>query len=56
MEFFFSKFPVRTSLPLLVHSNQHLITYYEFLQPLVKLYNRVIIIIVDCYLPCIMIM
>ena len=36
---------------LLVHSNQHLIVYYEFLQSLVRLCNRLIIIMVECYMP-----
>jgi len=41
--------------PLWVHSNQHLVTYCEFLQPLVRLCSRLIVIIDDCHLPCIMI-
>jgi len=33
--------------PLWVHSNQHLIAYYKFLQPLVRLCSRLIIIIFE---------
>jgi len=34
---------------LWVHSNQHLITYWECLQLLVRLCNRLLVIIVECY-------
>jgi len=42
--------------PLWMHSNQYLVTYCEFMQPLVRLGSRLIIKIVDCHLHCIMIM
>ena len=42
--------------PLWVHSNQHLVTSCEFLQPLVRLYSRLIAIIDDYHLPCIIFM
>ena len=42
--------------PLWVHSNQHLITYCEVLQSLVRLCSRLKVIIVDCHLFCIIFM
>ena len=42
--------------PFWVHSNQHLVTSCEFMQPLVRLCSRLIAIIDDCHLPCIIFM